>query len=61
MHVVEVAPPELVLVGGDGRETLAAEAKELMGKLRAYWVVVGYEVWLKSRVSESRRQRLTGR
>lgn len=55
MHVVEAAPPELVLVGGDGRETLAAEAKELMGKLRVYWVVVGYEVWLKSRVKAGDR------
>lgn len=44
------------LVSGDEREILAAEGKELMGKLRAYGVAVGYGVWLKSRASESRRQ-----
>lgn len=34
-----------------------------MGKLRVFWEVVGFKVWLKSRVSESRgpRGRQVGR
>lgn len=48
MLFIVAAPPELVLVGGEGREILVAESKALMGKLRVYWMVVGFEVWLKS-------------
>ena len=57
MVFVKATQLERVLMGGDGRKISTGRQESTLGEMNGTWDVAGIEVWLKNKVSESRRLR----